>query len=120
MTSAAGTTDSLLTAARWRRPRRLACAIWCGWRRRGSECRSMRDAPFSLRLYRRLLRLYPASFRENYAELLEREFQDEFEDAAGAFARLLLCARLLKDLALSIPVQLGREIAQDGRHTVRL
>ena len=29
----------------------------------------------SLKLYRWLLKLYPATFRDNYADLLEREFE---------------------------------------------
>ena len=44
----------------------------------------MPDEPFSLRLYRWLLKLYPAGFRENYAELLEREFRDELNESTGA------------------------------------
>ena len=37
----------------------------------------MRDQQLSLRLYRSLLRLYPAGFRDNYAAPLERQFRDE-------------------------------------------
>jgi predicted permease len=80
----------------------------------------MRDKPLSLRLYRWLLRLYPASFRDNYAELLEREFRDELRESPGAAALCVLWIRLLADLAISVPLQLTREIAQDARHTVRL
>ena len=35
----------------------------------------MPEDPLSLRLCRWLLKLYPPGFRENYAELLEREFR---------------------------------------------
>ncbi len=67
-------------------------------------------------LYRRLLRLYPAGFRENYAEAMERAFRDELEESNGA----LLWLRLLADLAVSIPAQFAREAAQDSRHALRL
>jgi predicted permease len=80
----------------------------------------MPDPPASLRLYRRLLKLYPANFRENYAELLEREFRDELRESIGAAALCTLWVRLLADLAISVPLQLAREIAQDARHTLRL
>ncbi len=80
----------------------------------------MPDEPASLRLYRWLLKLYPATFRENYAGLLEREFRDELRESAGTAAFCVLWIRLIADLAVSIPFQLAREVAQDARHTVRL
>jgi hypothetical protein len=79
----------------------------------------MREPTASLRLYRRLLRIYPASFRDEYAGELERQFGDELADAAGPVARAALWLRLLVDLALTIPAQLAREIAQDSRHALR-
>src|SRR5579872_4060074 len=80
----------------------------------------MPDDPRSLRLYRRLLKLYPAGFQQNYAPLLEREFLDELNESTGAAALLILWVRLIADLAISVPSQLAREIAQDARHTLRL
>ena len=80
----------------------------------------MPDQPFSLRMYRWLLKLYPAGFRENYAEPLERAFCDELNESTGAAALGMLWIRLLADLAISVPSQLCREIAQDARHTFRL
>ncbi len=80
----------------------------------------MPDQPFSLRLYRWLLKLYPAGFRENYAELLERQFRDEFRESAGAAALMMLWLRLVPDLAVSLPAQLAREVRQDARHALRL
>jgi putative ABC transport system permease protein len=74
----------------------------------------------SLKLYRALLRLYPATFRDNYAHLLERQFQDELNEAAHPAALALLWLRLLLDLALSLPRQLASELSQDTRHTLRL
>ena len=80
----------------------------------------MPDEPFSLRLYRRLVKLYPAGFRENYAQLLEREFRDELNESTGPVGRGILWIRLIWDLAISVPLQFSREVAQDAGHTFRL
>ena len=80
----------------------------------------MPDEPASLRLYRWFLKLYPATFRENYAGLLEREFRDELRDSTGIATLSILWIQLIADLAVSVPLQLAREIAQDARHTLRL
>ena len=73
-----------------------------------------------MRLYRWLLKLYPAGFRENYAGPLEREFRDELNESTGAAALGILWIRLVADLAISVPVQFSREVTQDARHTLRL
>jgi putative ABC transport system permease protein len=75
----------------------------------------MPDTPFSVRPYR-LLQLYPAGLRRNYAAAMERAFRDELQESHEA----LLWLRLLADLAVSIPAQFARELAQDARHTFRL
>ena len=80
----------------------------------------MRDESFSLRLYRWLLKLYPAGFRENYAGPIEREFRDELAESSGVWALAALWIRLLADLAVSIPVQVSREVFQDLKYTLRL
>ncbi len=67
----------------------------------------MRDAS---RLYRMLLRLYPARFREEYAEPLELQFQDDCRGLRGP-ARLLFWLRSLRDLAISIPAEILYELA---------
>jgi len=78
------------------------------------------ETAFSLRLYRWLLKLYPAGFREDYAELLERAFRDELHESTGAAALAILWIRLFADLAISIPSQFVREVTQDARHALRL
>lgn len=80
----------------------------------------MPDEPFSLCLYRWLINLYPAGFRENYAQLLEREFRDELGESTGATGLAALWIRLIGDLAISVPLQFSREVAQDAGHTFRL
>jgi putative ABC transport system permease protein len=72
------------------------------------------------RLYRLLLKLYPARFREEFAAPLERQFADEYRDTATASERALLWLRTLADLAVTIPAELLREIGQDLRYAVRV
>ena len=75
---------------------------------------------FSLRVYRLLLKLYPASFREDYHAPLQQQFRDELVDVTGPRALARFWARTLWDFALSMPVQLAREVGQDSRHALRL
>jgi MacB-like periplasmic core domain len=80
----------------------------------------MPDAPLSLKLYRWLLKLYPAAFREDYAGPMERQFSDELTESSGVYAIALLWIQLAADLAISLPLQIAREVSQDARHTLRL
>ena len=80
----------------------------------------MLEAPFSLKLYRWLLKLYPASFRDNYAQLMESEFRDELAESSGFYAAAALWMRLSFDLTVSIPLQFSREVSQDAQHSFRL
>jgi putative ABC transport system permease protein len=73
-----------------------------------------------VRAYRRLLRLYPAGFHQNYADPMEREFRDELAETSGRWGIALLWMRLIRDLAVSVPAQLAREVCQDVKHTFRL
>jgi putative ABC transport system permease protein len=73
-----------------------------------------------LKLYRMLLHLYPAAFREEYAKAMERELRDELAEAHNSPAVVWLWMRLLVDLAISLPVELAIEIGRDGRHASRL
>ncbi len=69
------------------------------------------------RLYRALLRLYPAGFREEYSSALERQLADEYRDSGGG-PRFWL--RVLRDLAITIPAEAGREMRQDLRYALRV
>jgi predicted permease len=80
----------------------------------------MPDAPFALKVYRFLLKLYPAGFQDDYARPMEREFRDELAESTSVFALASLWVRLLADLVTSIPLQFFREVSQDARHTLRL
>jgi predicted permease len=80
----------------------------------------MPEVQSSLRLYRWLLHLYPVGFRENYAGPLERQFLDELSESPGSFRGAMLWIRILYDLALSVPLQLVRELMQDASHAFRL
>ena len=74
----------------------------------------------SLRVYRLLLKLYPAGFREDYHGPLQQQFRDEIGEATGPRALARFWARTLRDFAISMPVQLAREAGQDSRHAFRL
>lgn len=80
----------------------------------------MPDVPFLLKLYRWLLRLYPAGFRENYSGSLERQFLDELSESRGPFSLAILWLRIVCDLAVSAPLQFAREVTLDGKHALRL
>jgi len=71
-------------------------------------------------IYRWLPKLHPARFREEYGEPLERQFGDEYREARGRRGRALYWLRALADLAVSIPVQIAHEAAQDLRYAGRV
>jgi putative ABC transport system permease protein len=72
------------------------------------------------RLYRMLLRIYPAGFREEYGSELERQFSDEYREAEGRRARIGVGLRALADLAATAPAEIAREVRQDLRYAVRV
>lgn len=74
----------------------------------------------SLRLYRWLLRLYPAEFRERYGAPMQQQFRDEYGDVQDRRDLLRLWARSVVDIARSAPRQFASEIGQDSRFAVRL
>jgi putative ABC transport system permease protein len=74
----------------------------------------------SFRVYRLLLKLYPAGFREDYRAPLQQQFREELGEVDGPGALARFWVRTLRDFALSMPVQLAREAGQDSRHALRL
>lgn len=74
----------------------------------------------SVRLYRRLIELYPTAFHQTDAGLLEQAFRDELAKASGTWRVARLWFFVLADLFASIPVQVMRAVLQDGRYTFRL
>lgn len=76
--------------------------------------------PDPRRVYRSLLKLHPARFREEYAEPLERQFWDEYREQQGGSRRALFCLRAIFDVAASIPAQFAHEAWQDVRHAARV
>src|SRR5580693_6658969 len=73
-----------------------------------------------LKLYRILLKFYPARFREEYGTPLKQQFSDEYREADSALARFAVWMRTLRDLAISIHLELARELRQDLRYSVRI
>lgn len=80
----------------------------------------MREMPDSAKIYRCLLKLYPARFREEYGEPMEREFQDDYREASGATGRITFWLRTIIDLSASAPSEFFRELRQDLRHSFRV
>ncbi len=72
------------------------------------------------RLYRKLLMLYPASFRQEYEGAMDRQFRDEQRDAQGWKGNVELCLHALSDIAVSAPRELVRELGQDLRFALRV
>jgi predicted permease len=76
--------------------------------------------PDITKLYRKLLRLYPASFRQEYEGAMDRQFRDEQRDAKGWKENIELWSRALSDIAVSAPQELARELGQDLRFALRV
>ncbi len=72
------------------------------------------------KVYRLLVKLYPARFREEFGRPLEQQVLDEYREAKGAVARLAFWARLFIDLVVSIPRERARELRQDVRYAFRV
>lgn len=72
------------------------------------------------RIYGRLLRLYPARFREEYGAEIERQFRDEYREARSGRQRASLWLHALQDLITTIPGQRTQEFASDLKHALRL
>jgi putative ABC transport system permease protein len=71
-------------------------------------------------IYSWLLKLYPAGFREEYQSPMERDFQDEYRDAASTGARFLVWLRAIADVVMSAPIEMLRELRQDLEHAFRV
>ena len=72
------------------------------------------------KIYRLLLRLYPARFREEYESSMDLQFQDDYRGVRGGAARMAFWTRALRDLAVSIPAEILHELAQDLRISARV
>jgi putative ABC transport system permease protein len=71
-------------------------------------------------LYRLLLQLYPAHFREEYGKPLERQFLDEYSELQGPWQKSGFWFRAITDLAMSIPVEIWHEVRQDIGYAGRI
>ena len=72
------------------------------------------------KLYGKLLRFYPASFREEYEVPMHRQFRDEQRDAHGWKGHAQLWVMAISDIATSLPKELVRELGQDLRFAFRV
>jgi predicted permease len=72
-----------------------------------------------IRLYRALLRLYPASFREAYGQEMCGVFAERVAAATGPFASVRLLAAALVDVVPNALSAHGELLAQDLRYAAR-
>jgi putative ABC transport system permease protein len=72
----------------------------------------------ALRLYRALLRLFPASFRHEYGDEMSAAFARELRESSGA-ARLTLWARTILDVLLNAVRVHGDIARQDIKYSLR-
>lgn len=72
------------------------------------------------KLYRKLLKLYPASFREEYEAPMDRDFRDDQREAHSWNEHARLWIHTLCDFAISAPRELVRELGQDLHFAVRV
>ena len=72
------------------------------------------------KLYRRLLKFYPASFREEYETPMARHFRDEQREAQGWNEHARLWVHALCDVAVSAPRELVHELNQDLHFAIRV
>src|SRR5271165_6143279 len=73
-----------------------------------------------MKLYRLLLRLFPARFREEYEAPMEHLFSDEYRDATGVWSRTRLWSRAIGDVIVSAPQQRLSELTLDLSHAARI
>src|SRR5512132_970393 len=74
----------------------------------------------SLKLYRLLVKLYPATFRESYALPLERQCKDDYAEVRGWRDLVRFWCRTLWDFVRSFPAQFASEVFEDAHHALRL
>src|SRR5690606_13991472 len=72
------------------------------------------------RCYRALLRLYPAGFRDEYGAPMEQGFADDWREADGVIAPLMLLIGTVWDVVTTAPALRAREFAQDLKFSFRV
>jgi hypothetical protein len=71
------------------------------------------------KVFRALLALYPAAFRDEYGRELTLLFIDRYRDATGPWHRATLWLDVLTGLAVEAPKERCRMILQDLRYALR-
>lgn len=72
------------------------------------------------RLYRWLLRLYPAEFRGEFASQMERDFADELSDASSRNERKRFVRQAFVDVIRTAPLELFRELRRNFNHAIQV
>jgi putative ABC transport system permease protein len=82
-------------------------------------CMMSPDNSRGARLFRALLGLYPAAFRDEYGREMRLLFADRYRDASGVRDRATLWLDVLTGLAIEAPKEHARMIRQDLRAAFR-
>jgi putative ABC transport system permease protein len=80
----------------------------------------MRTRPWHERLFRALLRLFPAEFRADFGDAMAEDFHDQHADAASARGTARLWLRTAVDLFRRAPAEHLDVIRRDVSYAVRL
>jgi hypothetical protein len=83
-----------------------------------SHSRGRAESP-GTKVFRALLALYPAAFRDEYGRELTLLFIDRYRDATDPWDRATLWLDVLTGLAVEAPKEHCRMILQDLRHALR-
>src|SRR5436190_17311193 len=120
--SGADTTGSPVWDARSRPPKRAASS-GCSSTHAQAVCFraevDVRTETWSATVFRALLALYPAAFRDEYGRELILVFVDRYRDAGSAWERVRIWLEVLSGIAAEAPKEHGHMILQDLRYAWR-
>src|ERR687888_142831 len=81
--------------------------------------RGARAGKGMMRFYKTLLRLYPASFRDEYGAEMTAIFRQRLRDADGVLVRLILCSETLVEIVMTALAVHWDILRQDLRYAAR-
>jgi predicted permease len=80
----------------------------------------MNHPSLSERIYRLMLRLFPADFRGDFGDEMSADFQDQRRDARGVTGMARLWTRTAVDLLRRAPVEQAQALREDTRFALRM
>jgi predicted permease len=80
----------------------------------------MNRPTLSERVYRLMLRLFPADFRADFGDDMSADFQDQRRDVSGVTGMARLWTRTILDLLRRAPVEQAQALREDTRFALRM